>query len=405
MVKRGSVIRCAIVLLLALSASSVHAASRPPQDLRLEGNHWTAWDPPNEFPDGAQIYVIRPGDTLWDLAARYYADPYLWPQLWEANQYIRDAHWIYPGDPLIVGMTVVTPGELGPGSGDDPFAIGDDEPAEAAGLVGVLDLDAALGAPEALGGASDIYCTGFIGDVDQEFGYTIVGTEYDALAPQLVGGLTEAGVSLVEVDSIYGPRETLRYGVSSGDVVYLDGGRATGLAPGQLYTALDPQSEVVHPVTGEVFGRYYEKLGRIRVLSVQEDTAIAEVTGEVCGRITVGNRLQRFEPEPLPLGRRGMVRPLNYPTPAEELEDAPVILHSDDGVISIGSNHIVYIDRGADDDVIQGDLFTVYRLNKPGLPPLILGELAVLSVNRRSAVARVLETRFPIFVGDRLEIK
>lgn len=412
MVNRRIVLYCTAFLVgFAGLCTGAHAASLPPQDLHLEGDHWTAWYPPAAFPDGAQIYTIRSGDTLWDLANRFYSNPYLWPQIWEANQYILDAHWIYPGDPLVVGMKVVTPDELADGSaGDDPFATdgddGVDEPVDASEVVGVLSLEEALGPPEALGSSSDIYCSGFIGDLEEDFGYSIVGTEYDALNPQLSGGLTEYREDRIRDTSIYGGSlDTLRYGVSSGDVVYVDGGRDAGLSAGQLFTAVEAGDRVEHPITGETFGRYYQQLGRLRVLSVQENSAIAEVTGEVCGRITVGAKLRRFEPEPVPLGRRGLMRPLNYPSPAEALEDAPVILHSDDSVISIGSDHIVHIDRGSEDDVVQGDLFTVYRVNKPGLPPLILGEVAVLSVSRHSAVVRVLETRFPIFVGDRLELK
>ena len=82
-------------------------AQSPPEDLHLEQDHWTAWDPPSEVPEGTQVYVVQPGDTLWDLAQSNFGDPYLWPQLWERNQYILDSHWIYPGDPLFMSVEVV----------------------------------------------------------------------------------------------------------------------------------------------------------------------------------------------------------------------------------------------------------------------------------------------------------
>ena len=37
------------------------------------------------------------------IAGQLFGDPYLWPQLWEANQYILDAHWIYRGPGLWSG--------------------------------------------------------------------------------------------------------------------------------------------------------------------------------------------------------------------------------------------------------------------------------------------------------------
>jgi hypothetical protein len=66
---------------------------------------------------------------------------------------------------------------------------------------------------------------------------------------------------------------------------------------------------------------------------------------------------------------------------------------------------VVYIDRGAEDDVYPGDLFTIYRMNRDGRPPIVLGELAVLSSRNRTAVAKILESRYPIYAGDRLERK
>jgi hypothetical protein len=107
----------------------------------------------------------------------------------------------------------------------------------------------------------------------------------------------------------------------------------------------------------------------------------------------------------VPLGRRTRLRPANAPVAASELEDDAVILHGKEGRISLGADHVVYIDRGADQGLAPGDVFTVYRSNRNGLPPVVLGELAVLSVHDRSSVARIIESRYTIFVGDRLEPK
>ena len=42
-------------------------STRPPTNLKKVGDHWTPWDPPVS-PDGARVYLIEKGDTLWDLA-------------------------------------------------------------------------------------------------------------------------------------------------------------------------------------------------------------------------------------------------------------------------------------------------------------------------------------------------
>jgi hypothetical protein len=82
-----------------------------------------------------------------------------------------------------------------------------------------------------------------------------------------------------------------------------------------------------------------------------------------------------------------------------------MILLSKDDIVSLGEDAIVWIDRGANADVTPGDIYTIYRPNRPGLPPVVLGELAVLSVHSKSAVAKILRSRYTIHVGDRLDLK
>jgi len=396
-----------------LGVSAVDAADRPPKGLHYVGDHWTAWNPPTPDP-GVQVYTVVKGDTLWSLAKKYYSDPYLWPQLWEKNQYILDAHWIYPGDPLVVGIQV-TPGEnlaqVGTGTGTgateipapgEPAAPGTtpEKPAAkpAVEIKGVLSAGAAAGSPIPLGGESDIDCSGYVGDLQESFPYSIIGSEYDVLSPQL-----DSHTGRVQ-QGIYGAVGTVKYGLSTGDIVYLNGGHARGLVPGELFTIINPEQEVRHPLTGDVFGRFYRYLGRARVLSVQEDTAIAEISHS-CDPIVVGSLLQAYQPEPVPLARPTAMRPVNYPTSADKLGGAPSIVLSKDDLVTLGEDSIVWIDRGANADVTPGDIYTIYRLNRSGLPPVVLGELAVLSVHSKSSVAKILRSRFTIHIGDRLEAK
>jgi len=47
-------------------------------------------------------YVVRRGDTLWDICSAYFGRPWFWPTLWSYNPQLTNPHWIYPGDLLLM---------------------------------------------------------------------------------------------------------------------------------------------------------------------------------------------------------------------------------------------------------------------------------------------------------------
>jgi hypothetical protein len=50
--------------------------------------------------DSPQNYTVQQGDTLWDIAARFLEQPWLWPQVWQINPQIQNPDLIYPGDTI-----------------------------------------------------------------------------------------------------------------------------------------------------------------------------------------------------------------------------------------------------------------------------------------------------------------
>ncbi len=72
---------------LALVISSLHVTSLIADTLSIRK------DAPKE-------YVVKKGDTLWDISSLYLDDPWKWPELWKLNPQIKNPHLIYPGDHL-----------------------------------------------------------------------------------------------------------------------------------------------------------------------------------------------------------------------------------------------------------------------------------------------------------------
>ncbi len=52
--------------------------------------------------DAPDRYVVKKGDTLWDISAMFLKKPWYWPEIWHVNPEIRNPHLIYPGDVLSI---------------------------------------------------------------------------------------------------------------------------------------------------------------------------------------------------------------------------------------------------------------------------------------------------------------
>lgn len=61
---------------------------------------WASFSQPLVKDGIPSVYTVQEGDTLWDISAHFLSNPWLWPQLWQANSYIDNPHLIYPGDQL-----------------------------------------------------------------------------------------------------------------------------------------------------------------------------------------------------------------------------------------------------------------------------------------------------------------
>jgi hypothetical protein len=45
-----------------------------------------------------ELHIVRRGDTLFEIAGKYFGNPFQWPRLWALNKQVQNPHWLYPGD-------------------------------------------------------------------------------------------------------------------------------------------------------------------------------------------------------------------------------------------------------------------------------------------------------------------
>lgn len=398
-----SVRRVAPVLLLvmATSAFAQKQSSQPPRDLHRVGDHWTAYNPPDpaSYPAGAKTHEIKQGDTLWSLAQTYYNNSYLWPQLWEANTWITDAHWIYPGDVLLVDgegaaaaatasatessssstpLSTVTPRAAGTAEPTSLFATTQNGSGIAVARM------ATENRPLALGSESDIYCYGYIGDPNEPM-------------PNVIASHENVDVKYVPEAKPESPSSAM-----VGDLVYVNGGTETGLVAGETYLVVQPNELVKHPVTGAVVGRQYDYIGQVRVLCVEDGRSRAIVV-QGCREIPIGARLKPLPQLPIPIAR--------VPEPAGWC-DAPTgktagyIVDSREWELGLVEGNLVQIDLGSDDAIQPGDFLTVSRPSeRTDQPPMTLGQIGVLTTQARTATAIVLHARRELLIGDKVELR
>ncbi|HYK05081.1 MAG TPA: LysM peptidoglycan-binding domain-containing protein [Thermoanaerobaculia bacterium] len=375
--------------MIATSAFAQRQTSQPPRELHRVGDHWTAYNPPDPatYPAGAKTHTIVKGDTLWALAQQYYGNAYLWPQLWESNTWITDAHWIYPGDVLLVEgegnatAAATTPGDTGDtmAEGDNAFTAAQSEDGLAIARV------TPAGNPVALATEADIYCYGYIGHPDEPM-------------PNFVESHED-----YEVKYLLGPNGPDVPGTAAhGDFIFVHGDASTGLVAGETYLAVEPQELITHPATGEVIGRQYDYIGQIRILCTENGRSRAMVT-ESCREINIGARLKPIPQLPIPIAR---IPEMPAWCDAPTGRTTGYIVESRSWELGLVEGNLVQVDLGSADQIEPGDFLTVFRPSPvANQPRVVLGEIGILTTEANTATGIIVASRREMLVGDQVEAR
>jgi hypothetical protein len=384
----GGLVALAMMGALVPAQQSAAPGSGPSQDAAAPAGlqngpatiapHWTKNKSfPTSIPEGTVYYIVVRGDTLWDLAGRFLNNPYLWPQIWDQNKYVQDAHWIYPGDPLVLPKLAVVAEQAGqPTPEGGPEGLGEQGlGAEGLGAEGAEGEAGAMTQLAPVTEEQSLQCAQYVVNHGEDDRLFLVGSEQGA-------------------DKV---------ALSERDIVYLNKGSNAGVKAGDLYTLHHAAYAVHHPVTGRKIGTKIETTGWIKVLLVQEDSAAA-VIESVCNDIHAGDYLKPFEKVNVPM----IVKqpPADLLTPPSGKANRFVVDIQNDASIA-GTGDFVTIDAGTDDGVTPGSVFSVYRIMYPSVPTPrnVVGEATVVAVRDRTATAKLTHARTEIMVGDQVELR
>jgi hypothetical protein len=362
-----------LALSLVAQAPGGTAQEAGPQPTKVAA-HWSRWAYPVELAPatGQQVHIVVKGDTLWDLGAKYLGNPFAWPQIWELNKWIKDPHWIYPGDPILVepGRGVVPQDQLAPG--------------EVAGLQ-----------PDVRRGGKP---------VQEEYGYTF----QDFLQmPYLVPGTAEAYLKSIGAFRIVGQEDKTRNLMADGDFLYIGGGSNQGVKAGDrlVVTGIE-KKKFYHPDDRRqqhLLGAILEQRGVVRVTQVYPDQSVAVIERSLDG-ISANNYAAPFADPPNLASnlRKDIGNPVEIKEPAAKV----IFIRMDKGVAAGGD--LVIIDRGADQGYKVGDVLLTARRrplveSNPGAKTgttYYLGQLMVIRADARAATCRILRSTSEIQVGD-----
>lgn len=352
-------------------------ASAMPAPLEAEmvvAEHWTRNTAyPRTLPAGARVHIVEKGDTLWDLAQRYLGNPFLWPQIWDENKYIPNAHWIYPGDPI-----VITPIE--PVSEEKIAEEVEEAPVEEAPSEPLVTEPVRRAYPIAVD--ADLYCSGYITPELEVLPLRIIGNE----------------------DNV------LKVALSTNDVVYLNQGEGEGVSPGDEFTIVHQVRELDHPITLKDLGEYVIQTGRLKVVATQEHTSTAQITYS-CDATLVHDFLIPFVPREVPVFTE--MPPVDRYSSEGPNAKGYVVFAKDD-LTSLGTGHELQIDLGARDGIAPGTRLILYRHHlsdyeqvgiEQALPRKVLGEMIVFNVQESTSTGRIIQSYQYVEIGDQVEVR
>lgn len=324
-------------------------------------------------PDYPERYVVKRGDTLWEIAGRFLRDPWRWPELWQKNPQIANPHLIYPGDVLTLTyidgrpvMQVQRPSAPEPTPPPEPKRRY--EEVRLSPTVRVEPIERAI--PSIPAGAINQFLL---------YPRVVTDTEYET-APYVLS---------VADERLMGGSGNVIYarGVSSDDY-----GTFELLRRGQAYRNPEDRNDILGWEAIHVADADVQRFGDPATLVIKSNNR----------EVLQGDRL--FPPDMMPVPQNFQPRAPRAPVEGE-------IIAVIDGVSQIGQYQVVAINAGLRDDLEVGNVLAVMQRGDLVRDPVRTGEeirlpdqragiLMVFKTLDRMSFAIVMEATRVMFVGD-----
>ena len=322
--------------------------------------------------DAPDQHVVVKGDTLWDISAMFFKDPWKWQYIWGLNKdTIKDPHWIYPGDVVVLDRSTGT------------LRVG-----------GITPGGAAAGATRA-NATSDIVKLSPRVREERSAHDVIPSIPASTIAPFLSQPLVIEKGALMNAPTLIGAREE-RVILGVYDTGFVKGMPA---GKGNKWHIYRPGKTFADPDTGEVLGIEAEYLGNAEVTDFA-DVSTVTITRSV-QEIYAGDRLA------VPPARPDSA----YLPHAPGKNVSARVISVYGGVSQAGPNTVITLNKGARDGLEDGHVLALYHKGettesegkKLTLPDERYGLALVFRVFEKVSYALVTQTRLPVQLLDRAQ--
>ena len=329
----------------------------------------------NNAPDR---YVVVKGDTLWDISAKFFEDPWKWPEIWNLNkESIENPHWIYPGDVVFLDRNAKTL-KVEHGQQAASGVVATPIPTEKATESGNENVVKLTPQVRVMPGGHNAISSIPLADIEPFLQRPLI-IEKDGLdnAPHIVSG--------------YEGRQLL----SNNDLAFVKDLPSNKGLEWQIYR---PGKPLIDPESGDVLGYQAVYLGNARVEKFA-DISTLRIYGAK-EEIYPGDRLVQVA--------SGF--PDNFIPRAPDTAISARIVSIIHGITMAGQKAVVVINKGQQDGVQNGHVLALYRKGETvqdpydqaqdKLPNMRYGLLFVFRTFEHLSYGLVMEAKLPVELSD-----
>lgn len=329
-------------------------------------------NPPALKASAPNVYVVKRGDTLWDISGKFLSSPWRWKEIWASNRHVKNPHWIYPGDRLLLCTLDGRP------------------------LIGKDEGDGCEGVIRRHGGGTSLQPQIRIESLNNS-----IPVIPSALIQQwLDHGLIISPDAIKDTPYILGTADN-RVIAGKGQTVYV---RGNGVLSGQSYGVFrESEPYTVTDAKGKktVLAAELLEVASGTAVANDNDVTTLELTESFNGEVRRGDLvLPRYNPE-LPS--------LFYPTATNEIVADGQIIRVMGSIGTAAQRSVVTLNRGSMHGAKTGHVLSIYQQGETvrdpktkeliKLPNQRIGQLMIFKAFDQFSYAYVLESSLPIKVG------